>query len=258
MLKSLSIFALLLACSGLPLPLWSDAVAQEIVIDGLDPFPPKPGGGKYRGPQDIVPTDLRYFEPYLECPNPPVGFCDGCALPQTCGVACDQLRFERWTSAPCVGCSGDGAGCFVARGFNLSFGSLRNYCHSVSTCPETNGVITVCVEVPNVCEVHVLQSAWLSHAYFPNKPLCMPVPTQVCVNDVGLFHPPVAFSSFTHRGLGCQPGRVCLSLQRDCLCSGVHNWEYGLGLLPWLPSAWDSKWLFHVGFTTCKACDGCR
>lgn len=237
------------------------AAAQSIDIDGIAPLPlPPGGGGQYLGPQDIVPSgnSLPPFDPYLECAHPPEGFCNGSALPQDCGAECDALRFERWGSSSCVGCSGGGGGCYLAKGYNLTFGALRGYCSGEVVCPEPNGVVTVCLDVPNVCEVHVLTSSWLSHGVFPNKPICMPVPAQVCVNGTGIFRPPVSFSTTTHGGLGCQPARVCLSFQRNCLCSAVNAWEHALRLQPFEQSTWDKKWLFHVGFTTCQACDGCR
>lgn len=257
------LLAFAVAFAGL-LPEPASVLAETQAADSdrqvvVPPWPPK--GGKYLGPQDVVPTAdiLPSFDPNGSCEPLPEGPCMGSMLPQSCGPTCDALKFEpssMWDE--CVGCSGSGQSCFLAQGYDLTFGALRNYCSGEVACPGSNGSFTVCLEAENVCEVHVFESLWLSYGYFPNKPLCMPVSAQVCLNGQAWFQPPVAFSSFTRGGYGCGPVNVCLTLRRDCLCSAVHAYESALRLQPGDWSTWDSKWFFHVGFTTCKACDGCR
>ena len=243
----------------------SDAAAKRVspgpsVNPGIIQQTPG-GGGQYRGPGDIVPPLLPFFDPEMHCgANPAPAECDSCLVSQGCGMACPELPMASADESLCVNCQ-DGSepkSCYTASPSNLTFGTARNFCADLTndTCSDANGNVTFCASGQSVCEVHVYQSAWLNAQSFTHKPLCTPVPSQICTNGQNCFQAPHAFEEFHDGAFDCEDVEVCITVQRDCLCKAIAGWEAALGLVPGQPSPdWDDKWLFHIGFTHCEGCD---
>lgn len=257
--------AALALCSSLCVP----AAAQTTVAPGtpgttgsIFPVPIYPnGGGQYWGPADTVPPNLPPFDPFdpATCRPATQQVCSPGLLPTAqCGAACPSLRFVEHTGTQCVHCQGDPDGeegqCFTANGWDLTFGSARDFCRAPDpSCLDANQNVTVCVTQENTCEIHLFESQWINHDLFPNRPVCAPVATQACLDGTPLFAHPHAFDNHHQGTASCGTHTVCLTFNKNCFCNAVQGWERLLG--PSGSSAYDSHPLFHVGFTTCETCD---
>jgi hypothetical protein len=238
-------------------------VAPAQVSSGPGPTPipgpmPIPGpGGQYRGPADTVPPNLPPFDPNnpATCPPSTQPPCNPALLPKTgCGTACPALPMVEQGNSECIHCQGDPPGsgqCYLATGWSLTFGTARAYCHAMS-CLDANRNVTICATQPNSCELHVIESDWINHDLFTNRPVCAPVAAQACLDGGALFSNPHAIDQLDKGTASCGTHTVCLTFNADCFCNAVLSWETWLGTGA---SYYDSHFLFHIGFTSCNTCD---